>query len=84
MGTFISEVLKDNTDNNILSNEALDYVSLYSIDNGELIVRITGVSTNALGIFSITDSSINTGTTYKADWKVSSQLMGRMPEKAAI
>lgn len=81
--TFTSEPLKDNT-GSLLTSAALDYVALYDNTTGDLVLRVTGISTNASGIFSVTDEALTADVTYKVDWKVIGQAMGRMPSKAAV
>lgn len=80
---FTSEPLKDNT-GTLLASEALDYVAIYDSATGDLVLRVTGLSTNASGVFSVQSSLLTSGVTYKADWKVTSQLSARMPAKAAV
>jgi hypothetical protein len=86
VATFTSEPLKDLTGdgNNLLANEALDYVAFYNATTGALVLRVTGLSTNASGIFTVENAALTAGVTYKVDWKVTSQSVGRMPEKAAV
>lgn len=81
--TFTSEPLKSNT-GDLLANEPLDYVSFYNSSDGSLVLRLTGISTNASGVFSASNAALSAGVTYKVDWKVTSQAQGRMPEKAAV
>jgi hypothetical protein len=78
-----SEPLKDNT-GTLLANQALDYVAIYNNTTGELVLRVTGLSTNASGVFSVENAALSAGVTYKVDWKVTSQSAGRMPTKAAV
>lgn len=82
VGTFTSEPLKDNA-GNLLANEPLDYVSIYDSSTGDLVLKVTGISTNASGIFTVANALLIATTTYKVDWKVASQAQGRMPAKAA-
>ena len=81
---FTSEPLRDNTNGNLLANEALDYVALYDNTTGALVLRVTGLSTNASGVFSVQNAALTTGVTYKVDWKITSQAEARMPAKAAV
>lgn len=81
---FTSEPLRDNTNGNLLANEALDYVALYDNTTGALVLRVTGLSTNASGVFSVQNAALTAGVTYKADWKITSQAEARMPAKAAV
>jgi len=78
-----SEPLKDNT-GTLLANQALDYVAIYNNITGELVLRVTGLSTNASGVFGVENAALAAGVTYKVDWKVTSQSAGRMPAKAAL
>lgn len=78
-----SEPLKDNT-GTLLANQALDYVAIYDSTTGELVLRVTGLSTNASGVFSVENAALSAGVAYKIDWKVTTQSVGRMPTKAAV
>jgi hypothetical protein len=78
-----SEPLKDNA-GTLLANQALDYVAIYNNTTGELVLRVTGLSTNASGVFSVENAALSAGVTYKVDWKATSQSAGRMPTKAAV
>jgi len=78
-----SEPLKDNT-NTLLANQALDYVAIYDNATGALVLRVTGISTNASGVFTVSDVALTSGVTYKLDWQVTSQSAARMPAKAAV
>lgn len=80
---FTSEPLRDNT-GTLLVSEALDYVAIYDNATGALVLRETGLSTNASGVFSVQSALLTSGVTYKVDWKVTSQLSARMPAKAAV
>lgn len=81
--TLTSEPLKDNT-GTLLANAPLDYVSVYDNATGELVLRVTGLSTNSSGVFSIENAALTSGVVYKLDWKITSQTVGRMPTKAAV
>ena len=81
--TITSEPLRDNT-NTLLANQALDYVAIYDNTTGALVLRATGISTNASGIFTVSDAALTSGITYKLDWKVTIQSAARMPAKAAV
>ncbi|MBV2127910.1 fibronectin type III domain-containing protein [Arsukibacterium indicum] len=84
--TFVSEPLKDTTGelNSLLANEPLDYVALYDPVTHGLVLVATGLSTDANGQFTVTDAALTAAVNYKADWKLTSQAMGRMPAKAAV
>lgn len=81
-GVFISEPLTTNN-GTILTNKALNYVALYNDTTGVLVLRVTSLSTNASGIFSVTNIALTPGTVYKADWE-SVDGHKRMVTKAAI
>lgn len=81
-GTFTSQPLKNNT-GQLLSSKPLDYVRLYDSVSGNLILEKTGVSTNASGVITLTDSALTTGIVYKVDWKFTSTGETRMPSAAA-
>jgi hypothetical protein len=83
VATFTSEPLKD-LSGNLLDSEALDYVAFYDATTGDLVLRVTGLSTDASGIFTVENAALESGVTYKVDWKVTSQSAGRMPAKAAV
>lgn len=78
-----SEPLKNNT-GALLANQALDYVAIYDNTTGALVLRVTGVSTDASGVFTVSDAALTAGVTYKLDWKVTAQSAARMPAKAAV
>lgn len=80
-GVFTSEPLVDSV-GNILVNKALNYVALYNNTTGVLVLRVTGLSTNSSGIFTVTNIALAPGTTYKADWE-SVDGHKRMVTKAA-
>lgn len=81
--TITSEPLKDNT-GALLAGQPLDYVAIYDGVTGALVLRVTGISTNASGVFSVSDAALTAGVTYKLDWKVTIQSAARMPAKAAV
>lgn len=80
--TFSSEPLKDNT-GTILASLALTHYTLYDNTTGALVVRKTGLSTDASGIVSFTDGVLVSGTSYKSDWLTTAGHY-RMPTKAAV
>lgn len=80
--TITSQPLKDNT-GSLLASQDLDYVSIYDSTTGALVLRVTGISTNSSGIFSVSDAALTSGVTYKLDWKITAQASARMPSKAA-
>lgn len=80
-GTITSEPLYNNVDQ-LLSLEPLAFVAVHNVITNVLVVRVTGLSTNALGIFTLTHASIVPGTNYRVDWEtVAGQRC--MPVKAA-
>lgn len=83
VATITSEPLYDNTET-LLANQALDYVAIYDSSTGALVLRVTGISTDASGVFSISDAALTSGVTYRLDWKVTVQSQARMPSKAAV
>lgn len=83
VATITSGQLHDNTDT-LLANQPLDYVAIYDNTTGALVLRVTGVSTNASGVFTVSDAALIGGVTYRLDWKVTIQAQARMPSKAAV
>jgi len=81
LGTFTSEVLKDNT-GAVVASKALTFVALYHDTTNALVVKKTGLSTNGSGIFSFSDAAVTTGQTYRVDWE-DADGRRRMPRKAA-
>jgi hypothetical protein len=79
--SITSEPLKDNA-GNLLASTALDFVAVYNDTTGALVVRLTGISTNAEGLFVAADASLVSGTTYRIDWQTAAGQR-RMPRKAA-
>jgi hypothetical protein len=79
--SITSEPLKDNA-GNLLASTALDFVAIYNDTTGALVVRLTGLSTNAGGRFVAADAALSPGTTYRVDWQTSAGQR-RMPRKAA-
>ena len=80
-GVFTSEPLKDNT-GTLIASQALVHYTLYDDITGLLVVRKTGLSTNASGVVSFADGAIASGTAYRSDWR-STAGHYRMPAKAA-
>lgn len=80
-GTFTSEVLKDYA-GNVLASVSLNYVRFYNDTTGALVLNKTGVSTNASGIVTFSDSALVSGTIYRVDWETATGSR-RMPRKAA-
>lgn len=67
-GTITSQPLKDNT-GIVQALKTLNYVCVYNVSTGDLVVRLTGLSTNASGVFVATHASIVPGTSYRVDWE---------------
>lgn len=80
--TFTSEPLKTNN-GTLQASLALDWVRLYNVTTGALVVTKTGISTNSSGVFTVTDAALTVGQTYKADWRITTTGETRMPSKAA-
>lgn len=81
LGTFTSEVLRDNT-GAVVASKGLNFVALYNDTTGALIVRKTGLSTNGSGVFSFADAALTPGQVYRVDWE-DADGRRRMPRKAA-
>lgn len=86
LAAITSEPLYDNTNGTtgLLANTALDYVAIYDNVTGALVLRVTGLSTNASGIFTVSNAALTPGVTYKLDWQVTTTGVARMPVKAAV
>lgn len=81
LGQIVSEALKTNN-GTVLANAPLNYVSIYDQSTGALVLRVTGLSTDATGVFTVTDPVLVPGTTYRIDWETATGQR-RMPLKAA-
>jgi len=79
--TITSEVLKTNN-GTVEASVALNFVAAYDDTTGALVVRKTGLSTDASGIFRLQDVALTAGTTYRLDWETATGHR-RMPRKAA-
>ncbi len=79
--TLTSEPLKDNA-GNLLANEPLDHVAIYNDTTGALVLRVTGLSTDATGRFVVGNVALTAGVTYRIDWQTTAGHR-RMPRKAA-
>lgn len=74
-GTITSQPLTRNT--GVLAGVvSLDFVDLSNPSTGALVVRKTGLSTNASSIFTFSDAAAVTGTTYRIDWRESTGEFG--------
>ena len=76
-GVITSLPLKTNN-GTILASTALSYICFYNITTGALVLRKTGVSTNASGIFTVTDPLLGVGTQYRIDYETAAGQR-RMP-----
>lgn len=79
--TITSEILKTNN-GTVEASVALNFVAAYDDSTGALVVRKTGLSTDASGIFRLQDVALTPGTTYRLDWETATGHR-RMPRKAA-
>ena len=79
--TITSEILKTNN-GTVEASVALNFVAAYDDATGALVVRKTGLSTDASGIFRLQDVALTPGTTYRLDWETATGHR-RMPRKAA-
>lgn len=80
-GTITSDPLKTNN-GTLIASTALDFVCFYDDSTGALVLRKTGISTDASGVFTVTDALLQQGVTYRVDWQVSTGQR-RMPRRAA-
>ncbi|MCL2344299.1 MAG: hypothetical protein FWC58_00410 [Desulfobulbus sp.] len=78
---IVSEPLTNNT-GTLLANQPLVYAAIYHPDTGALVVRKTGLTTDAAGCYTFTDPAIQPGVYYLHDWLTESGTR-RMPAKAA-
>lgn len=62
-GTITTPVLKNNT-GTVLANETGVVLNVYNQTTGALVVRLTGLTSDASGIVTATDVAISAGTTY--------------------
>lgn len=81
MAVFVSEPLKFNN-TTLQPDTLLNYVALYNDTTNALVVKKTGLYTDINGVFTLTDPSLVTGTTYRVDWETAAGQR-RMPRKAA-
>lgn len=80
-GSLITEPLVRNN-GTLAANSALDYLALYNKDTGALVIRKTGLTTNASAIAAFTDPAVVQGVEYKIDWQEASGQR-RMPHQVA-
>lgn len=81
MGTLTTPTIRNNT-GTVLANETGVVLNVYNPTTGALVVRLTGLTTNASGILTATDASIATGTTYVYEVVLSSNGR-RLPVETA-
>jgi hypothetical protein len=62
-GSFVTPELKNNT-GTLLANETGVVVNIYNVTTGALVVRKTGLTSNASGIVTVNDALIVAATTY--------------------
>lgn len=67
-GVLTSQPLKTNN-GTLLASASLDYVDVYLESSGVFVGRFTGLSTNSLGVFTVTSALLAPGTAYKLDWR---------------
>lgn len=70
-GTITSQPLKRNNGTVVVS-QALTWVGFRNATTGADVVVRTGISTNALGVFSVSDGLLQPGATYAVQWRESS------------
>lgn len=63
---FLTPVMKNNT-RTVLANETGVVCNVYNASTGALVVRKTGLTSDASGIVSVTDAAMVAGTTYAYD-----------------
>lgn len=80
-GTLTSEPIRTNN-GTLLASTALAHVAIYNDTTGALVLRRTSISTDASGVFTVTDPAIVAGVTYRIDWETSGGHR-RMPRKLA-
>lgn len=83
-GTFTSDEIYNNVGGTITlaASVAVTTFDLYSNTTGALVVRKTGLSTNASGVVSFVDPLVLPGTSYRADFVLANGTR-IMPVKAA-
>ena len=78
--TISSEPLIDNT-GALQSSKGLTHVSIYNPNNGALVTRRTGLTTDSAGVVTFSDSALMPATEYAWDWETVDGKR-RMPRKA--
>lgn len=81
MGTLTTPVIRNNT-GTVLANETGVALNVYNPTTGALVVRLTGLTTNASGVLTATNPSIVSGTTYNYEVVLSSNRR-RLPVEVA-
>lgn len=83
IGTIVSPVLKNNA-GTVLANVTNIVANIYHQTTGALILRKTGLASDADGIVTISDTAIATGTTYAYELDLTAASLGRrLPTKVA-
>ena len=72
---IVTEPLKNNT-GTVLASETGIEVCVYNQSTGVLVVKLTGQSTDASGVMTLTDNALVTGTAYWLVIKLSSGALG--------
>lgn len=80
--SFSSAPLRDNT-GQLLANQVLEYVALYDPVSGSLVTRVTNLSTDSNGIFTLVSDELSANNQYRADWKLANGA-SRMPLGTAL
>jgi hypothetical protein len=80
-GTLTSEPIRTNN-GTLLPSTSLAFVAIYDDTTNDLVLRKTGLSTDASGIFTVTDPAIVDGVYYRVDWETTGGHR-RMPRKLA-
>lgn len=80
-GTITTPALKNNT-GTILASISGWTVNVYNASTGALVVQKTGLATSAVGVLTVTDAAIATGTTYAYE-PVHATYGRRLPTGAA-
>lgn len=70
-GSITTEALKNNT-GTVLSSTGSIEVNVYSLTDGSLVVRKTGLTSDGSGIVTFSDASLVAGTTYRLTVTISS------------
>lgn len=68
--TITTEALKNNTGTLLASQSGIE-ACVYSLTDGSLVVRKTGLTSDASGIVSFSDAALSAGTTYRVTISIS-------------